>query len=109
MIIVQRAAQAMRVVGSQDAKLLASRYGVDWMNKVNHIFTSHSGGDIGNALIRAAGSREKAVAAVQRVLETLRFSKSGEQTVSIVVKGVRLNARVYVRNGVATISTLEKW
>ncbi|MBO7080544.1 MAG: VENN motif pre-toxin domain-containing protein, partial [Neisseriaceae bacterium] len=108
LITAQRTLEAMKIVGAEDAKLLASRYGIGWFNRIHHIFTNHSG-SIGNQLIQKFGSKEKAFVAIQKAVDAKMIRTAGQQEIAVVVNGVRTNVRIHVKNGVSTISTILKW
>ena len=105
--IARNALAAMRNISANDARYLAERYGWDWANKVNHIFKSHSGG-IGNSLLQRAGSAEKAILSAQRAIDRMGITGSGQRYVIIKIYDMSIRARVFIKDGIARISTLEK-
>ena len=107
LIIAQRLLTAMRSIGAEDAKFLASRYGVSWWNNAHHAFKGHSG-VIGNQLLQTFGSKEKVFLAVQKALDTKKFTVSGSQVTMVTLNGIQTQVRIYVKDGVATISTILK-
>ena len=98
---------SMEKVGANNARLLAERFGVDWINKVHHIFKGHQG-PIGDALIKKSGSIEQAVAATQKAVDALKLTRAGKYPVTVNVNGVTVTVRVYVEGGIARISTILK-
>ena len=98
---------SMEKVGANNARLLAERFGVDWINKVHHIFKGHQG-SIGDALIKKSGSIEQAVAATQKAVDALKLTRAGKYPVTVNVNGVTVTVRVYVEGGIARISTILK-
>ena len=86
---------------------MAERYGVDWLNKVHHVFKGHQG-SIGNALIQKSGSMENAFVATQKAVDALKLTKTENYPVTVMVNGITVIVRVYVNNGVSRIATILK-
>ncbi|HGK6236958.1 TPA: DUF637 domain-containing protein [Neisseria meningitidis] len=103
----QRILASMEKIGESNSRLLAERYGVDWLNKVHHIFKGHQG-SIGNTLIQKSGSMENAVVATQKAVDALKLTKTGNYPVTVTVNGITVIVRVYVNNGVSRIATILK-
>ncbi|OPH36194.1 hypothetical protein B5J92_04070 [Moraxella atlantae] len=106
--MVQQAITAIQRVGANDAKILAERYGINWANKANHIFTSHSG-PIGEALLKKFGSSEKAFAEIFKAVEKLNIKTAGQSEVTVNVSGIIAKVRVFNNNGKIVISTVLKF
>jgi filamentous hemagglutinin len=111
-LIAQRSLAAMRSAGTENSALLAGRYGVDWVNKVGHIFEGAHQGPVGQALLRRFGSPIEAMAQVQRALEVTKpstglFSNTFQTTVN--VQGVAVPVRGALVDGVYRIGTILKW
>jgi filamentous hemagglutinin len=111
-LIAQRALAAMQSVGAENSAMLAGRYGVDWVNKVGHIFEGVHQGPVGQALLGKFGSPIEAMAQVQRALEVAKpstglFSNTFQTTVN--VQGVAVQVRGAVVDGVYRIGTILKW
>jgi filamentous hemagglutinin len=111
-IIAQRALAAMRTTSTENSAMLASRYGVNWVNKVGHIFEGAHRGPVGDALLAKFGSPVEAMVQVQRAVEVAKpsaglFSNSFEATVN--VQGVAIEVRGAVIDGVYKIGTILKW
>lgn len=100
--IAQRALTAIESIGQENAAALAQRYGVDWSNKVVHIF--------GNAehnlstLLGQAGSAEKAFLQLQNAVETA-YSISKTIPASVTVGSQSITVRVTLVSGFLRIST----
>ena len=103
----QRILASMEKIGESNSRLLAERYGVDWLNKVHHIFKGHQG-SIGNTLIQKSGFMENAVVATQKAVDALKLTKTGNYPVTVTVNGITVIVRVYVNNGVSRIATILK-
>ncbi|EOB40007.1 pre-toxin domain with VENN motif family protein, partial [Neisseria meningitidis 69176] len=103
----QRILASMEKIGESNSRLLAERYGVDWLNKVHHIFKGHQG-SIGNTLIQKSGSMGNAVVATQKAVDALKLTKTGNYPVTVTVNGITVIVRVYVNNGVSRIATILK-
>ena len=111
-LIAQRALATMEGLGAENSAMLASRYGVDWANKVGHIFESAHQGSVGQALVGQLGSPANAMLQVQRAVEiakpsTSLFSNTFNTTVN--VQGVAVQVRGALVNGVYRIGTIQKW
>ena len=94
-------------IGESNSRLLAERYGVDWLNKVHHVFKGHQG-SIGNTLIQKSGSMENAFVATQKAVDALKLTKTENYPVTVMVNGITVIVRVYVNNGVSRIATILK-
>lgn len=92
--------------------MLAQRYGIDWANKVDHVFGSVREGPIKDALLNKFGSPGEAFAGVQRAVDAVHPSGNfftGSFTTNVNVQGIGVTVRGYISNGIARIGTIEKW
>ncbi len=103
----QRILASMEKIGESNSRLLAERYGVDWLNKVHHVFKGHQG-SIGNTLIQKSGSMENAFVATQKAVDALKLTRTENYPVTVTVNGITVIVRVYVNNGVSRIATILK-
>jgi ABC-type histidine transport system ATPase subunit len=104
-VIAQRALTAMQSLGAENSAMLASRYGVDWANKVTHAF----GKEMHNlgGLVEKFGSTERAFVQIQTRVDSMALS-AGQFERSLSVAGTNLTVRGFVQDGVAKISTIFK-
>jgi len=112
MAIAQRALTTIETVGPENASMLAERYGVDWANRVHHIFEGAHQGTIGDALLSRFGSPAEAMAQIQRVVEATRPSTgflSNTFKTSVNVEGISVQVRGRLIDGIYRIGTIEKW
>ena len=82
--IAQRALAAMETVGVENAKALATRYGVDWAHKAHHVFGQSKHGL--DSLAQTIGSREAAFAELQRAVDAA-YKATGQFPKSVDVRG----------------------
>lgn len=106
MAMAQRAAATIESLGAGDSAMLASRYGIDWANRVHHIFEGAHQGQVGQALITRFGSPAKAFAQIQRAVEA---AHPGTGPATVNVGGIAVQVRGAVVDGVYKISTVLKW
>jgi len=102
-LIVQRAITAMESLGAQDSALLASRYGVNFWNTINHSF-----GQVSHNLGRVAqefGSAAKAFAEAQRAVDAA-YTATGRIPQVIQLGSSNVQVRGAVVDGIAQIRTL---
>lgn len=104
-LIAQRALTGMESLGAENSAMLASRYGVDWTNKVGHAF----GKEMHNlgGLVEKFGSAERAFVQIQTRVDSLALP-AGRFEQSLSVGGTNLTVRGFVQDGVAKISTVFK-
>jgi filamentous hemagglutinin len=110
--IAYRALAAMESLGAQNSALLASRYGVDWANRVGHIFEGVHQGPVGQALLQRFGSPAEAMAQIQRALEVARPSTGltgSSFATTLNLQGIAVQIRGRVVDGIYKIGTIEKW
>jgi filamentous hemagglutinin len=111
MAIAQRALSMMESVGGENASMLAERYGVDWANKVDHIFNSVREGPIKDALLNTFKSPAEAVAEIQRALNAAKPAGNfftGRFETNVNVQGINVTVRGIVKDGLPKISTILK-
>lgn len=92
--------------------MLAQRYGIDWANRIDHIFNSARTGPIKDALLGKFGSPAEAFVAVQRALDVAKPAGNfftGTFTTNVTVEGVGVTVRGAIVNGLPRISTILKW
>jgi hypothetical protein len=102
----------MESLGAENSAMLASRYGVDWVNRAHHIFEGVHQGPVGQALLGKFGSPLEAMAQVQRALEVAKPSTgllSNTFQTTVKVQGVAVQVRGAVVDGVYKIGTILKW
>ena len=58
--------------------------------------------------MQRAGSAEKAVLSAQRAIDRMGITGSGQRYVIIKIYDMSIRARVFIKDGIARISTLEK-
>lgn len=102
-LIAQRALAAMESVGSQDAAMLASRYGVDFTSTINHAFgvAKHKLAKV----MAEFGSAAKAFVEAQRIVDAA-YAANGSIPQVIRLGTVDVQVRGAVIDGVAYIRTL---
>jgi filamentous hemagglutinin len=111
-LIAQRALAGMESLGASNSAMLSGRYGVNWVNRVHHIFEGVHQGPVGQALLGRFGSPLEAMAQVQRAVEVAKpatgmFSNTFRSTVN--VQGIAVQVRGAVVDGVYKIGTIQKW
>lgn len=101
--IAQRALTAMESLGPEGAKLLASRYGVNFANTVNHAFgqAKHNLGP----LVQEFGSPAQAFVQVQTAVDAA-FATTGNIPAAVQVGRFTVQVRGAIMDGVAHIRTL---
>jgi RHS repeat-associated protein len=102
-LIAQRALTAMESLGPEGAQLLASRYGVNYANTVNHAFgqAKHNLGP----LVQEFGSPAQAFVQVQTAVDTA-FAATGNIPAAVQVGRFTVQVRGAIMDGVAQIRTL---
>ena len=102
-LIAQRALVAMKSLGPEGAQLLASRYGVNYANTVNHAFgqAKHNLGP----LAQEFGSPAQAFVQVQAAVDTT-FAATGNIPAAVQVGRFTVQVRGAIMDGVANIRTL---
>lgn len=106
--IAQRALSSMETVGAADARLLATRYGLDWANKVHHAINSSRSGAVREALLARYQTAAKAFARVDDAVAALTDMAEGKFERAVMVDGMSVWVRGYVRDGLAFIGTIFK-
>jgi hypothetical protein len=103
MAIAQRALTAMENISTQEAKMLAERYGLDFANTINHAF----GKEVHrlDLLARNAGSAEKAFLQVQTQIDSM-YLLSGQFARTVNVGGTNVTVRGFVQDGIVKIRTI---
>ncbi len=103
LVIAKRALSAMESLGAADARMLAQRYGVDFANRIGHVFgkTTHKL----EGLIKQFGSPERAFTQVQSRIDSLSLS-AGKFEKIVNVGGTNVTVRGVVQDGLARISTI---
>lgn len=108
--IARRALVSMERVAVQDAKSLAQRYGIDWANKVQHALKTPKTGPVKEALFRRYGTAEAIFTRLDRIVVTLPGLPAGYSLQRVVLDGLEVTIRCFLRDdGVAILSTIEKW
>lgn len=104
-LIAQRALTAMESLGAENSAMLAGRYGVDWANKVGHVF----GKEMHNlgGLVEKFGSAERAFVQIQTRIDSLALP-AGRFEQSLSVGGTNITVTGRVIDGVAKIGTIFK-
>jgi filamentous hemagglutinin len=105
--IAQRALSVMEDLSSADSSMLADRYGVDFGNKLSHVFENNLHDHGLDSLVKEFGSNARAFVEIQRSVEGLdlgpgQFVRSiniGEYSTSVTVRG-------YVQDGIVRINTI---
>lgn len=102
-LIAQRALAAMESLGAEGARLLASRYGVNYANTVNHAFgrAKHNLGP----LAQEFGSPAQAFLQVQTAVDTA-FAATGNIPAAVQVGRFTVQVRGAIMDGAAHIRTL---
>lgn len=104
-IIAQRALMGMESLGAESSSMLASRYGVDWANRVGHAF----GKDMHNlgGLVEKFGSAERAFVQIQTRIDSLALP-AGNFERSLSIGGANITVTGRVIDGAAKIGTIFK-
>lgn len=100
--LATRARSAMEKLGSADARMLAGRYGVDFANKIGHVFAKAEHNL--QALVQRFGSAERAFVEIQTKVDALALPAGQFQT-TVTVSGVNITVRGFVQDGLAQIGT----
>jgi hypothetical protein len=92
-------------LGAENSAMLASRYGVDWANKVTHAF----GKEMHNlsGLVEKFGSTERAFVQIQTRIDSMALS-AGKFEQSLNIGGANITVTGRVIDGVAKIGTIFK-
>jgi hypothetical protein len=103
LIIAQRALAGMQAIGPKGAELLASRYGVNFMNSVNHAFgqTRHNLAP----LIEEFGSATKAFLETQKAVD-VAFAATRTIPNTVQVGAHTVTVRGAIVDGIPQIRTL---
>ena len=103
--IAQRALTVMEGLGAENSAMLASRYGVDFANKIGHVF----GKELHNlsGVVQQFGSAERAFVQIQTQIDSLALA-AGKFETAISIGGTNVTVRGFVQNGAAKISTVFK-
>jgi filamentous hemagglutinin len=101
--LAYRALAAMRALGTQDARMLAERYGIDFANRINHVF-GRAGHNLGSLVQEFGGSAARAFAATQRAVEAA-YAAAGEIPTIVRVGMFNVSVEVVLNAGLVQIAT----
>jgi RHS repeat-associated protein len=103
LLIAQRALAAMETLTAEDTAMLSARYGVDFANKIIHVFGKSAHGLGG--VVEELGSAAKAFAEAQRAVETA-YAATGSMPSTIQLGSFIVRVTGAVVEGTPRIGTM---